>query len=133
MQRSTPKLFTTVSLVAIFLSCFTLVVIRWLNIFNENILVVNETVNSHITNFTLSILLCVLIGNLLLMAGKKYSSTVIVGLILILANVVYETCFPILNTTDIVDAVYGLFGVLISLIYLYFISRYGFKVGEQTV
>lgn len=127
MQKFKPKLFTTISLAAIFLFCLILVVIRWLNIFNKNIIVVNETVNSHITNFTISILMCVLIGYLLLMAGKKYSSNVIVGIILILANFIYETFLSVLNTTDIIDAVYGLLGVLISLIYLYFINRYGFN------
>ena len=133
MQKFKPKLFTTISLVAIFLFCFILVVIRWLNIFNRNIIVVNRTINSHITNFTLSVLLCVLIGYLLLMAGKKYSLNVIVGIILILANFIYETFLSILNTTDIIDAVYGFFGVLISLIYLYFISKYGFDTGGESV
>lgn len=34
---------------------------------------------------------------------------------------------PILNTADIVDAIYGTIGVFISFIYLYFISKYGFE------
>ena len=130
MQKLKPKLFTTISLVTIFLLCFVLIVIRWLNIFNENILVVNEIVNSHITNFTLSVMLCVLIGYLLLVAGKKYISNIIVGVLLVLANYIYEAFLPILNTTDIIDAVYGFFGVLVSLIYLYFISKYGFEIDK---
>lgn len=126
MQKQKPKKFTTVSFVVIYLLCLIFVLIRWANIFNENIFVITETINSHITNFTLSLMLCNLIGYLLLSAGKKYSSNVIVGIIVILANFVYETILPILNTTDIIDAVYGAVGVLISLIYLYFVSRYGF-------
>lgn len=122
-----PKLFTTISLATIFLFCLILVVIRWINIFNKNIFVVNEIVNSHITNFTLSVLLCVLIGYFLLLAGKKYISNIILGVLLVLANFIYEVFLPILNTTDTIDAVYGFVGVLISLIYLYLISKYGFE------
>lgn len=130
MQKLKPKLFTTISFVSLFLFCLILVVIRWINIFNKNVLVVNEIVNSHITNFTLSVMLCVLIGYLLLAAGKKYISNIIVGILLVLANYIYEAFLPILNTTDIVDAAYGFIGVLISLIYLYFISKYGFEVDK---
>ena len=130
MQKLKPKLFTTISFVTVFLLCLVLVVIRWLNIFNKNILVVNKIVNSHITNFTLSVMLCVLIGYLLLAAGKKYITNIIVGVLLVLANFIYETFLSILNTTDIIDAVYGFLGVLISLIYLYFISKFGFEIDE---
>lgn len=122
-----PKLFTTISSVTLFLFCLILLIKRWFNFFDKNIFVVNEIVNSHITNFTLSLMLCVLIGELLLAAGKKYISCIIVGILLVLANYIYETFLPILNTTDIVDAIYGFIGVLISLIYLYFISKYGFE------
>ena len=94
------------------------------------IFVINETINSHITNFTLSVLLCVLIGYLLQLFGKKYNSNIIVGMVIILSNFIYETFLPILNTTDIVDAVYGLVGTIISLIYLYIISKYGFKTNK---
>lgn len=125
-----PKLFTTISLVTLFSLCLILIVIRWLNIFNENILVVNKIINSHITNFTISVMLCVLIGYLLLVAGKKYISNIIVGVLLVIANYIYEMFLSVLNTTDIIDAVYGLFGVMISLIYLYFISKYGFEIDE---
>lgn len=130
MKKMKPKLFTTVSFVTLYSFCLILVVIRWLNIFKENIFVINETVNSHITNFTLSVMLCSFIGYLLLTAGKKYSSNIIVGVLCVLANFIYEVFLPILNTTDIIDAVYGFVGVIISLIYLYFISKYGFKIDD---
>lgn len=115
---------------SIFIFCFILVVIRWINIFNSYIFVINETINSHITNFTLSVLLCVLIGYLLQLFGKKYNSNIIVGMVIILSNFIYEIFLPILNTTNIVDAVYGLVGTIISLIYLYIISKYGFKTNK---
>ena len=130
MKKLETKLSTSISLVSIFIFCFILVVIRWINIFNSYIFVINETINSHITNFTLSVLLCVLIGYLSQLFGKKYNSNIIVGMVIILSNFIYEIFLPILNTTDIVDAVYGFVGTVISLIYLYIISKYGFKTNK---
>lgn len=130
MKKLETKLSTSISLVSIFIFCFILVVIRWINIFNSYFFVINETINSHITNFTLSVLLCVLISYLLQLFGKKYNSNIIVGMVIILSNFIYEIFLPILNTTDIVDAVYGLVGTIISLIYLYIISKYGFKTNK---
>lgn len=117
---------TTISLVIVFTVCMVLTVIRWLDIFNADIYVINETVNSHITNFTLSLLLCTFIGYLLLSAGKKYISNAVIGILLIIANFIYELLLPVLNTRDVIDALYGLAGVTASLIYLFVISRYGF-------
>ena len=126
MQTLKQKSFTTASLLSIFALCFLLVIIRWLNIFNEDIYVISVEINSHITNFTLSLMMCTLIGYLLLLAGKKYVSTIMVGILLTVVNFIYEIFLPILNTTDIIDALYGLVGVVISLVYLYFIYKYGF-------
>ena len=113
---------TTISLVIVFTVCMVLTVIRWLDIFNADIYVINETVNSHITNFTLS---------LLLSAGKKYISNAVIGILLIIANFIYELLLPVLNTRDVIDALYGLAGVTVSLIYLFVISRYGFVKEKQ--
>ncbi|MCI5594766.1 MAG: hypothetical protein PUG78_05325 [Eubacteriales bacterium] len=122
---------TTISLVIVFTVCMVLTVIRWLDIFNADIYVINETVNSHITNFTLSLLLCTFIGYLLLSAGKKYISNTVIGILLIIANFIYELLLPVLNTRDVIDALYGLAGVTVSLIYLFVISRYGFVKEKQ--
>ena len=122
---------TTISLVIVFTVCMVLTVIRWLDIFNADIYVINETVNSHITNFTLSLLLCTFIGYLLLSAGKKYISNAVIGILLIIANFIYELLLPVLNTRDVIDALYGLAGVTVSLIYLFVISRYGFVKEKQ--
>ena len=126
MQTLKQKSFTTTSLLSIFALCFLLVIIRWINIFNEDVYVISVAINSHITNFTLSLMMCTLIGYLLLFAGKKYVSTIMVGILLIVVNFIYEIFLPVLNTTDIIDALYGLVGVVISLVYLYFIDKYGF-------
>ena len=121
-----PKPITTISVVFIFLLCFILGIIRWINIFNENVFVITKEINSHITNFTISLMLCILIGYLLLCYRKKYWIIVIVGLVLISINLIYETILPFINTVDLIDAVYGVVGVIISLIYLLFINKKGF-------
>ena len=121
-----PKTITTISVVFIFLLCFILGIIRWINIFNENVFVITKEINSHITNFNISLMLCTLIGYLLLCYRKKYWIIVIVGLVLISINLIYETIFPFINTVDLIDAVYGAVGVIISLIYLLFIHKKGF-------
>ena len=121
-----PKTITTISVVFIFLLSFILGIIRWINIFNENVFAITKEINSHITNFNISLMLCTLIGYLLLYYRKKYWIIVIVGLVLISINLIYETIFPFINTVDLIDAVYGVVGVIISLIYLLFINKKGF-------
>ena len=126
MKKLKQKSFTTISLLSIFTFCFALAIIRWINIFNKDIYVITKEINSHITNFTLSLLVCTLIGYILLLTGKKYVFSVMVAIVLAVANFVYETFLPMLNTIDIVDAFYGWFGVAISLGYLYIIDKFGF-------
>lgn len=127
MDTRKTKNVTTITLLAIFLLSFILVIIRWINIFNENIFVITKEINSHITNFTLSLMICTMIGYLLLCYKKKYSSIIKLGLTIIIINVIYETILPIINTIDFIDAIYGIIGVVISLVYLYFIDKKGFK------
>lgn len=127
MKQLKQKNSVTVTLLCIFALCFGLVIVRWINIFNPAVCVINQSINSHITNFTLSVLLCVLIGYFLLLYGKRFRWVCLVGLLLLLANFIYELCLPILNTTDPIDAIYGLAGVLISLAYLYWMSKFGFE------
>ena len=64
------KNITTITLVMVFTVCFILGIIRWINIFNENIFVITKEINSHITNFNISLMLCTLIGYLLFKKGK---------------------------------------------------------------
>lgn len=127
MLKYKQKTWVTLSLLGVYIFCFVLVIVRWMNIFNKNIYVVNENINSHITNFTLSLLLCTLIGYFLFLAGKKYRFIFITGCLLIISNFIYEMFLPVLNTKDIVDALYGMIGVIASLVYLYFVGKYGIE------
>lgn len=127
MKSRKSKKITTVSFFTIFALCFIIVIIRWINIFNENVFVISNEINSHITNFNISLMLCTLIGYLLLCYKKKYIHTIIIGILIICANLIYETLLPFINTTDFIDAIYGIIGVVISLVYLYFIDKKGFN------
>lgn len=127
MKPRKSKKITTVSFFTIFALCFIIVIIRWINIFNENVFVISNEINSHITNFNISLMLCTLIGYLLLCYKKKYIHTIIIGILIICANLIYETLLPFINTTDFIDAIYGIIGVVISLVYLYFIDKKGFN------
>ena len=113
----------TISLLGIFGICFILIILRWLNIFNNDIFVITREINSHITNFTISMMLCTLVGYLLLSTNGKYKSVIIFEVLVIFANIIYETILPILNTVDFIDAVYGIVAVVLSFIYLYFYYR----------
>ena len=46
MLKSKQKLWVTISLLSVYILCFALVTIRWMNIFNKNIYVINESINS---------------------------------------------------------------------------------------
>lgn len=57
-------------------------------------------------------------------------SVFLIGIIIVAGNFIYETIVRLLNTIDIVDAVYGLIGVLCSVIYLYYINDHRFEDKE---
>lgn len=127
MKPRESKKITTVSFFTIFALCFIIVTIRWINIFNENVFVISNEINSHITNLNISLMLCTLIGYLLLCYKKKYIHTIIIGILIICVNLIFETLLTFINTTDFIDAIYGIIGVVISLVYLYFIDKKGFN------
>ncbi len=66
MKPRESKKITTVSFFTIFALCFIIVTIRWINIFNKNVFVISNEINSHIINLNISLMLCTLIGYLLL-------------------------------------------------------------------
>lgn len=98
---------------------------RWLSVFNQEFVVVNSSVHSHISNFSLSMIAYLGIGYSWLLFGKKFSLISMVGALFIVANLVCETLMGFMNTTDIIDAVYGTVGVLAAYVYLFFTYKYG--------
>lgn len=109
------------------LVCFGLVLtlIRWLNVFNSNFVVINPEITSHISNFSLSLLAYLAIGSSWLTFGVKLSFVAILGVFMIVANFICETLMGFINTVDIVDAMYGTVGIILVFIYLYCLNRNG--------
>lgn len=85
----------------------------------------------HISNFTISCILFVVIGLMWLMLGVKFRVILLLGLVFISVNFIYELFIPILNTPDIVDAYYGTAGVLVALPFLYITSKVGLMPNEK--
>ena len=118
------KLYTIVQSLLICFG-FVLTIIRWLNIFNSNFVVINPEITSHISNFSLSLLTYLTIGSLWLTFGVKIRFVAILGTFMILANFICETLMSSINTVDIVDAIYGTIGIIIVFIYFYCVNSNG--------
>lgn len=85
---------------------------------------------SHISNFSILFTIYITMGYVGLWFGIKLKSIAVIGLVLLSVNFIIEFLVTFLNTPDMVDAVYGLFGVMVGFVYLYFIKRYGFNVNK---
>lgn len=100
---------------------------RWYSVFNNNFVVINAEIHSHISNLSLSMIAYVGIGYSWLLSGTRFRFVTILGALLIAGNFVCETLMGFMNTTDIIDAVYGTAGVLAAYAYLFFTHKYGLE------
>lgn len=110
--------------------CLILIIIRWINSFNSNIVFINNTITSHISNFSLSILFYLFYGYIIILFDVKFRYIIALGISLILGNFVYELFLSIINTKDIIDAIYWLTGCLLSFVYLALLKKYGLILNE---
>src|SRR5690554_4980295 len=78
----------------------------------------------HISNFSLSFLFYAGIGYLWLMMDVKFRYINAFGIVLLLANLVYELYIPVLNTPDIIDAYFGFAGTFLGFMFLFFVKRF---------
>jgi hypothetical protein len=79
----------------------------------------------HVSNFSISMLIYLTLGYVWLLIGLRIRAVILAGIVIILINFIYELFIPLLNTPDIVDAYYGLAGVVLSFLFLFFTYRYG--------
>lgn len=86
---------------------------------------------NHISNFTLSLLIYITVGYVGLMAGMKTKHLIIIGILFVLLNLIIELFISILNTPDTIDAVYGIVGTILGLIFLLIAKKYGFVKNEM--
>ncbi len=80
---------------------------------------------SHVSNFAISFLICLVAGYMGIMQTRKMSFVFVMGVLLILANFIYEWFVPMLNTMDKVDAYYGFAGTILPFVFFFFYRKYG--------
>lgn len=102
---------------------FALTIGRWFSQ-SSDFVIINAYVNSHISNFSLSLMAYLGIGYMWLMGGIKFQYVIFLGLIFVLGNLFCETLMTFLNTPDIVDAYFGIAGTLIGFLYLFITKKY---------
>ena len=98
---------------------------KWFSVFNSDFVVINSEIHSHISNFSLSMILYLGIGYLWLLSGVKFRLIVFLGVFMIIGNFICETLIGFMNTPDIIDAVYGTIGIVIAFAYLFITNKYG--------
>ena len=87
----------------------------------------------HISNLAISYMLYTGIGLMWLLLGYNFKLIILLGVILIVSNFVYETLLEILNTKDIVDAYFGLTGTMIGFLFLYYIKNFGLTLNPKNI
>lgn len=98
---------------------------RWYSVINSDFVIFNYEIHSHISNLSLSMIAYLGIGYSWLLNGTKFRSIGFLGVLFVFANIICETLMGFMNTTDIIDAVYGTVGVAISFVFLLFTHKYG--------
>lgn len=130
-HRLKPKKITSFIYYSLILLAAILTIIRWTSAFNQNVVVINAEINSHISNFALSLLVYLGVGFTWLLQKNNFKKIMLLGLFIIIANVLCETVMGAINTTDILDAVYGIAGMIISFCFLAVTNKYGFAGEEE--
>lgn len=126
-----PKKLTKIIYNCLILMVVVLVIIRWISAFNNDIVVINAEINSHISNFALSLVVYLGIGFTWLLRNTNFKKIILLGLFIIIANILCETVMSFLNTTDLLDAIYGIAGTLIAFCFLLAVSKYGLEINHD--
>lgn len=59
---------------------------------------------------------------------KIFKKVILLGVFVVIANVMCETVMGFLNTADIMDAIYGIAGTMISFCFLFVVNKYGVEI-----
>lgn len=102
-----------------------LTLIKWSGAFNSGIVILNAEINSHMTNFTLSMIFYLSVGYAWLLSGVKFRFIILIGVALVAGNFICETLMGFMNTPDIMDAVYGVVGTTVAFAYLLLTKQFG--------
>ncbi len=103
--------------------CSLLVFLK--NYISNAILIYREYISPHITNFSFTVILCLLMGAYIIRSKKHI---VCLCAVLCIANLLCETIiFGAINTPDITDAIFGVVGAVASLGVVLVTNKYGLK------
>ena len=69
-------------------------------------------------------------GYLWLLFGMKIRNIAILGFVIMIANFMCETLMTFMNTTDIIDAIYGTAGIILGFVFLLLADKYGFQKDD---
>lgn len=127
-----PKKMTNIIFYILIGAGALLAIIRWGSVFNVNLVFINQEIHSHISNFTLSMIFYVGIGFSWLLQGASLKKIVLLGLFIVLANFVCETIITTMNTPDIIDAIYGTAGTVVSFVFLWAMQKYGLINNDKS-
>lgn len=103
---------------------------RWYSVVDQDFVLFSKDIHSHISNLSLSMIAYLGIGYMWLLMGQKFRTVGSLGLFLIIANLVCETLMGFMNTTDIIDFLYGVVGVGIAFIFLFVSNKNGLIKNE---
>ncbi|MCR0264403.1 hypothetical protein MKC73_10875 [[Clostridium] innocuum] len=122
-----PKKIIKIMYNCLILFAAILAIIRWISAFNNEIVVINAEINSHISNFALSLIFYLGVGFTWILQKMTFKKIILLGLLIVIANILCETIMGFMNTTDIIDAIYGVVGTLISFCFLLVVNKYGLE------
>lgn len=105
---------------------------RWLSVPFPDFVVIHTEFHSHISNLALSMIFYLAIGSTWLLSGMKFRYIALLGGVIIAGNLICETLMGFMNTPDILDAAYGIIGMLIGFCYLLLTYKCGLIPIEKT-
>lgn len=108
-----------------------LMLCRWLNIIDPSIRLLPDFFLSHITNLALCLMLLLIFGYIVLFLGGKMKVVTIAAITVAVISTVYECFLPMLNTPDILDAVFGIAGISTAYTYLLMLKLKGLTVKQS--
>lgn len=115
----------SIGLKALLCMVFLLTIGRWYSAFDTDFVIINSEIHFHVSNLSLSMIVYLGIGHSWLLSGMKFGFITILGFLIIVGNFICETLMGFMNTTDILDAIYGTVGVAIVFIFLAITKKYG--------
>ncbi len=118
VKRNEIKRKYIVIYLSLFLAAGILFLFRYLDFFDIVDNMLPDFILLHVTNFSLSLMLMLTFGFTVIVFGGKFTYIRIAGLLIIAFNFIYEVFLPILNVPDIVDALFGLCGVIVAYVFL---------------